>query len=61
MPVVKHLYVLSHVSTYCKFGILTVTLPASEYAHVLDRYMGGCMGHGGGYVTMYKLCNRSGF
>ena len=29
--------------------------------HVLDSYMGVCMGQWGGYVSMYGLCNRSGF
>ena len=47
MPVVKHLYVLIHGSTYCTCGILTVTLPIGEYARVLDSYMGGCMGQWG--------------
>ena len=34
MPVVKHLYVLIHGSTYCTYRLLTVTLPVGECASV---------------------------
>ena len=49
MPVVKHLYALTHGSTYCTCGVLIVTLPVSVCAHVLDSYLlhGGCMGQWG--------------
>jgi len=40
MHVVKHLYVLTHGSTYCTCGVLTVAPPVGVCAHVLDSYMG---------------------
>jgi hypothetical protein len=54
MPDVKHLYALTHVSTYCTCGILTVTLPVGVRVHVLGSYM-GARASGGGYVSMYGL------
>ena len=60
MPVVKHLYVLTYGSTRCTCGLLTVTLPV-VIVHVLGIYMGEAWAMGGGYVSMYGLCNRSGF
>ena len=47
MPVVKHLYALTHGSTYCTCRLLTVTLPVGVCTHLLDSYMGVCKGHGG--------------
>ena len=47
MSVVKHLYVLNHVSTNCMYRLLIVTLPVGVCAHVLDSYMGACMGQWG--------------
>ena len=52
MPVVKHLYVLIHGSTYCTCGILTVTLPIGEYARV-GQLHGGMHGPVGVYGYMY--------
>ena len=39
MHVVKHLYALTHGSTYCTCRILTVTLPVGVCAHVLGSYL----------------------
>ena len=44
MSVVKHLYVLIHVGTHCTCRSL---LPVGVCAHVLDSYMGACMGQWG--------------
>ena len=61
MSVVKYLYVLNHVSTNCMYRLLIVTLPVGVCTHVLDSCMGEEWASGGGYVSMYGLCNRSGF
>ena len=39
MHVVKHLYALTHGSTYCTWRLLTVTLPVGVCAHVLGSYL----------------------
>ena len=62
MPVVKHLYALTHGSTYCTCGVLTVTLPVGVCALICWTVTWGYAGAmGGGYVSMYGQLHRSGF
>ena len=51
MPVVKHLYALTHGSTYCTCRLLTVTLPVGVCALMCWAVAWGYAGAmGGGYV-----------